>query len=128
MVAREVAMEAPIKKRLNSRKKGQRTFAKAIRYALSFPGTVAIPLYQVSRWAAPQPFDVLLLRPTYWPRFVEVRTTAWGVSKPQTRTLAALPGESYHKQIWLFERGTQTPRLREWQEIAWKPINHPWED
>lgn len=113
---------------INTRKKGQRTFAKACRYARSFPGTVLIPIYQISRFAQPQCFDMLLLRPTHWPRFVEVRTTQWGVSKPSTRQLAALPGDGYLKQIWRFRRGATTPDIRVWNEAAWIVQNNPWEE
>ena len=112
---------------MNSRAKGQRTFHKACRYALSFPGTVLLPIYQVSRFAQPQPFDLLLFRPTHWIRLVEVRTGQWGVAKPQTRTLAALPGEMYRKQLWRFQDRQMTPDLREWQEDAWNTITNPWE-
>ena len=81
--------------------------------------TRIIPLYQVSRWAQAQPFDALLLRPGYWPRFVEVRTNQWGVSKLQTRTLSQLPGDGYFKQIWLFKRGCTTPLIRQWDWERW---------
>ena len=113
---------------MNTREKGGRTFRKAVRYALTFPGTVVIPLYQVSRWAQPQPCDMILLRPTHWPRFVEVRTTTWGVSKPSTRQLAALPGDSYLKQIWRFRRGTTIPDIRLWNEKFWVVQQQPWEE
>ena len=111
---------------MNSRAKGQRTFQKAVRYALSFPGTVVLPLYQVSRWATAQPFDMLVLRPTHPPLFVEVRSNQWGVNKPQTRLLTALPGVGYQKHIWMFKDGAQQPHIRGWNGTAWVPRVQPW--
>ena len=111
---------------MNTRQKGQRTFQKAMRYALSFPGTVAIPLYQVSRWATPQPFDLLLFRPGYLVRLVEVRTTAWGVAKTNTRQLAALPGTYYLKQVWRFRSLCTLPDIRQWMEPGWLWQVAPW--
>ena len=112
---------------MNMREKGNRTSRKAIRYALSFPGTVVIPLYQVSRWATPQPFDLLVLRTTYWPRFVEVRANAWRTGRASTVQLAHLPGESYHKQIWRLDDGQTTPTIRQWHGTAWIYQENPWE-
>src|SRR3990167_1753850 len=113
---------------MNARAKGQRVQHKAVRYALSFPGTVVIPLYQVSRWATPQPFDLLVLRPLYWPRFVEVRANAWRIGRTSTVTLSRLPGEGYAKQIWQLKDGQTIPTIRQWQGSEWKPQDTPWEE
>ena len=112
---------------MNTRKKGQRTFAKAMRYAMSFPDTVALPIYQVSRFAQPQPCDVLLFRPDRLVRLVEVRTTQWGGRKPQTRRLTQIPGLGHLAQLWRFRRGTTLPDIREWTGTAWVLKDHPWE-
>ena len=74
-----------------------------------------MPIYQISRWAQPQPFDLLILDLDACPILVEVRTNQWGVSKPQTRTLATLPG-LVSKQIWMFPDGQMLPNIREWSE------------
>lgn len=113
--------------RINSRAKGQRTVAKALRYLGGFPPTHVILLHQASRFATPQPFDLLLLRSGHWPRFVEVRTNAWGVAKPQTRTLSRLPGDGYFRQVWRFKDGQDTPDLRQWDGSAWRSLASPWE-
>ena len=110
----------------NSRRKGQRTCQKAMRFALSFPGTTTIPIYQVSRFAQPQPFDLLLLRPDCLARLVEVRTDLWRVAAPQTRALSRLPGMVV-KQIWRFKRGATIPDIRQWSGSAWIYQDHPWE-
>ena len=114
---------------VNPRAKGQRVVAKAIRYALSFPGTAVIPLYQVSRWATKQPFDLIVFRETYWLRVVEVRANAWRTGRASTVALAALPGDAYHKQIWKFENGCATPQIRQWveHEQHWCHQDQPWE-
>lgn len=112
---------------LNTHVKGQRIQRKAIRYALTFQGTVVIPLYQVSRWATPQPFDLLVLRQTYWPRFVEVRANAWRTGRASTVQLASLPGEGYARQIWRFRDQHLTPDIRQWHGTAWQPQDTPWE-
>lgn len=100
---------------------------KAVRYAKSFPGTVIIPMRQVSRWAEPQPFDLLVLRPFAWPRLVEVRANQWRTGKASTVDLAQLPGISYHKQIWKFDDGETTPQIRQWQHEQWMHLDNPWD-
>ena len=105
---------------INTRAKGQRSFAKAMAYAkATYPKGALIPLYQVSRWAQPQPFDLLVLDFDAPALLVEVRTNQWGVAKPQTRTLAKLPGR-VRKQIWLFDRGQTVPRVRTWDGMTWE--------
>ena len=113
---------------MNTRQKGNRTFAKARRYALSYPGTTFLAWYQPPRWAMPQPFDALLLRHGFWVCLVEVRTTQWGVSKPSTRDLAALPGEFYHRQIWRFYDRQLVPDIREWSGATWVIKTSPWDE
>ena len=104
---------------MNTRAKGQRTFAKAMAYAtLHFPTGVFLPLYQPSRFSKPQPFDLMILEPFEPPICVEVRSNQWGVSKPQTRRLAHLPGH-IRKQIWLFKNGATTPQIRRWSHETW---------
>ena len=85
-------------------------------------------LYQASQWATPQPFDIVIFRPTYWPRFVEVRTNQFGMTKPNTVTLSRLPGDAI-RQIWMFRNGDTTPLIRQWSEPLdmWVPQNSPWE-
>ena len=111
----------------NTRAKGQRTVLKAIRYARTFPGTECLPIYQVSRFAQEQPFDLILFRPAHWLRLVEVRSNTWQVGKPQTRHLAALPGEGYFKQCWRFRDRQEVPEIRQWNGQEWQWVSHPWE-
>ena len=113
---------------MNSRAKGGRTFRKAVAYAYTFPNTVVIPLYQVSRWAQPQPFDAIVFRAGYWPRLVEVRSNAWGTGKPQTKQLAGLPGEGFYKQLWRFSDGLFIPDIRQWNGTAWIGTDKPWDE
>lgn len=114
---------------MNSRSKGQRTFRKAVAYAETFQGVVVIPMYQVSRYAAPQPFDMLLLRQTYMPRLVEVRTNLWGVSKGSTIQLASLPSDYVAKQIWMHTDNKDGFKIREWDQdqCEWIHKENPWE-
>lgn len=111
---------------MNTRAKGGRIFRKAVAYAKLTPGVVTIPLYQVSRWAQEQPFDMLVLRPGCWIRLVEVRFGQWRTGKPSTKALAALPGRYYAKQIWMFPEGAATPKVREWTGEAWLMRPSPW--
>ena len=105
---------------MNTRRKGQRTFAKALRYARhQYPKAYCLPIYQVSRRSQPQPCDVILFDFDASPLLVEVRTNQWGVSKPQTRTLASLPG-LIRKQLWRFQRGQTVPEIREWSGTYWE--------
>lgn len=112
---------------IQTRRKGQRVQLKATRFALSHPNTVVISLYQVSRWAQQQPFDLLVLRAGYWPRFVEVRSGQWRTGRPSTVQLSRLPGEGYMKQIWLMKARETTPHIREWDGTTWAYREHPWE-
>lgn len=114
---------------MNSRAKGSRTFRKAVAYAESFPGAKVIPIYQVSMWAQNQPFDILLLRQTYMPRLVEVRTNQYGLRKPSTVALAALPGDYVSKQIWMHKDGKEGFTIREWDQdqCEWIFKENPWE-
>ena len=101
---------------MNTRAKGGRTFRKAMTYAkAAYPKAYRMPIYQVSRWSQPQPCDLILFELDSPPILVEVRTNQWGVSKPQTRTLAHLPG-LVSKQIWMFPDGQTSPMIREWSE------------
>lgn len=105
---------------MNTRAKGQRTFGKAMRFAKSrYPKAYVLPIYQVSRWAHPAPFDMLILEFDHRPMCVEVRTNQWGVAKPQTRQLATLPG-LITKEIWLFRRGEHIPTIRRWTGHTWE--------
>lgn len=114
----------------DSRRKGQRTLAKAKRYAATFPGVKVLVWYQLSGWhktSTQQCFDLILLRHDFWAIFVEVRTNQWGVAKPQTRTLAHLPGKCFRRQVWLFKDRTTIPLIRQWDGAAWTYIETPWE-
>lgn len=105
---------------MNTRAKGQRTFGKALRFAHAlYPNAYVLPIYQVSRWAHPQPFDMMILEFDHRPICVEVRTNQWGVSKPQTKVLAHLPGCVF-KEIWMFQRGQAYPAIRRWDGTAWE--------
>ena len=112
---------------IQTRKKGQRTQLKAFRFATSFPDTTCLIMHQASHWATPQPFDLILFRPTHWIRLVEVRANQWGVARPQTRALAALPGEEYMRQIWCFKDRCQVPQIRQWDGKEWVHQDNPWE-
>lgn len=113
---------------MNSRAKGSRTMHKARRYALSFPGTQFWPWYQPPRWATAQPFDVLLVAPNRWPKFVEIRTNQWRTGNASTKALAAMPGEGYHKQVWMFRNGETCPQIRAWDDTtkSWVSMDDPW--
>lgn len=109
---------------MNTRRKGQRSLAKAIAYAKSlWPKATLLTMYQPTRFAKPQPFDLLVLEYDQAPMLIEVRTNQWGVAKPQTRQLAGLPG-LVTKEIWLFRRGHQHPSIRRWmgQSPSWQLI------
>lgn len=115
---------------MNSRAKGRRTEAKAVEYAMTFPGVRVLKWYQLNtrfHTSTDQVFDLLVLRDQYWPRFVEVRTNQWGLSKPQTKSLASLPGEGYFKQVWLWRDGESMPKLRQWDDGTWLYQHEPWE-
>lgn len=109
---------------MNARAKGGRTFRKAVAYAHAiYPKAVIIPIYQIGRFAQPQPFDMLVLDFDAKPVLVEVRSNAWGVSKPQTKQLASLPG-LVQKQIWRFRDGSQQPDVRLWMnEHGWVDLD-----
>ena len=112
---------------MNSMAKGGRTFRKLMAYALTFPGVQVVPIYQVSRFAQPQPFDAIVFRNGYMIRIVEARTNQWGVSKTSTRQLSQLPGEYYHKQIWMLKDRWPAPLIREWNGEDWVSKSNPWE-
>ena len=111
---------------MNSRKKGQRTELKARRWAEG-QGALYLAWHQAPRWATEQPFDGLVLKATQWPVCVEVRSNAWRTGDPATVQLSRLPGEGYHKQIWRFQDGTDTPDIREWRGDTWQPVATIWE-
>lgn len=111
---------------VNTRAKGNRTLLKAIRYALTYPGTLTRPFRQVAWYAEPQEFDLIVFRQTYWPRFVEVRTSQWRVGNESTRRLAKLPGDLI-RQIWRFHDRQLVPDIREWSGEAWVIKTSPWE-
>ena len=115
---------------MSSRRKGQRAELKAVCYVLeAYPTTAkVVRMYQVSRFARPQPFDLLVLRDRYWPRFVEVRSNQWRTGRESTEQLAVLPGEGYHKQIWLFRNGSKIPEVRQWDGAIWVLKDNPWSD
>ena len=113
---------------MSSRRKGQRTELKAIAYLQTIPKTTHIRLYQTSRFASPQPFDLLVLRARYWPRFVEVRSNQWRTGRASTQDLTRLPGEGYQKQIWCFRNGAVTPNVRQWNGREWVRKDSPWSD
>ncbi len=83
-----------------------------------YPKAYLMPIYQVSRWAQPQPFDLLIFEFDHRPICVEVRSNQWGVNKPQTKTLSTLPGTIF-KEIWLFKDGEQIPTIRRWDGRTW---------
>ena len=112
---------------MNTRQKGNRTFNKARRYALSYPGTTFLAWYQPPWYAAPQPFDAMLFLAPFYPRLIEVRTNQWGISKPSTRQLAALPPDGIVKQIWRFKDRYLSPDIREWSGTAWVHKDYPWD-
>ena len=112
---------------LNSRNKGYRVQRKAVQYALTYPGVKVLPVYQISRWAQPQPFDLIVFRPNCWLIFVEVRANQWRTGRPSTVELTQLPGEGYHKQIWMFPDHAMIPQIREWNGREWVSQAHPWE-
>ena len=113
---------------MSSRSKGQRTELKAVDFLATIPNTAPIRLYQRSRFATPQPCDLIALRAGFWPRFVEVRSNQWRTGRDSTWQLAALPGEGYHKQIWLFRDGQVTPSVRQWNGREWVRKDSPWSD
>ena len=113
---------------MSSRSTGQRTERKALAYLATIPNTAPVRLYQVSRFATPQPFDLLALRTGYWPRFVEVRTGQWRTGRESTKALTLLPGEGYHKQIWRFKKGATVPDVRQWNGREWTHRASPWEE
>ena len=104
---------------MNTRQKGARTALKARRYAEAH-GWTYLAWHQPPRWATEQPFDALLLRSGFKPVLLEVRSNRWGVDKPQTQQLAALPGLCI-RQIWRFRDGTNVPNIRQWDGHAWQP-------
>ena len=107
---------------MNSRAKGGRTFRKAVAYAKAvYPKATILPMYQISRFAQPQPCDMILLDFDALALLVEDRSNAWGVGKPQTRHLAGLPGK-VEKEIWMFQDGHQQPRVRRWMEGSWLDV------
>jgi hypothetical protein len=113
---------------MNSRAKGNRVQRKAIQYALTWPGVIVRPLYQPAWYATPQEFDLMIFRPTYWIRLVEVRANQWRTGKSNTVALTKLPGEMYHRQIWLFRDQAMTPLIRAWNGVDWISQEHPWEN
>lgn len=113
---------------MSSRSKGQRTERKAVAYLQTIPNTAHIRLYQTSRFASPQPCDLIAFRAGYWPRFVEVRLEQWRTGRDSTKRLAALPGEGFHTQIWMFHRGDVQPHVRQWNGREWVRKDGPWSD
>lgn len=113
---------------MSSRRKGQRTELKAVAYLNTIPNTAHIRLYQTSRFASPQPCDLIALRDRYWPRLVEVRSNQWRTGRRSTQQLTRLPGESFHQQLWLFKDGCMIPEVRQWNGREWVSKDHPWSD
>jgi len=113
---------------MNSRAKGGRTFRKAVKYALTFKGVFHIPIYQISRFAQPQPCDMIIFREGFLARLIEVRSNQYGVSKKSTIQLSQIPGINL-KQIWMFKDGESVPTVRQWNEHdAWDWKDDPWEE
>lgn len=110
---------------MNTRAKGQRTERTAVQFALTFPHTHVLRIWQPPMFSKPQPLDMVIFRQGFAPLFVECRTNQWGVSKPQTIALSNLPGVVC-KQIWMFKQGEKTPQIREWKRIKWMRIQSPW--
>ena len=110
---------------MNTRRKGQRTQAKALAYAksLSGPKDRIVELHQRTPFATPQPFDFFWFRPSRYATLVEVRSNQYGMSKPQTVELTHLPGFVY-RQIWMFKDRATIPHCRQWSEAnqAWLPL------
>jgi len=106
---------------MNTRRKGQRTLAKAIKI-LEEEGSTALKFDQAARgkFSTPQPFDLLVLKEDCWPSLIEVRSNQWGVSKPQTIELAKLPDGFLFKQIWMFKDGENFPSIRQWNSSTQK--------
>lgn len=91
-------------------------------YAKSvFGKAYLMPIYQVSRFAQPQPFDLMICEYDRVPILVEVRSNAWGTGKPQTKQLACLPG-LMERQIWMFTDGHSVPRIRRWTGLDWQEL------
>ena len=105
---------------MNSRAKGARTQRKAIaRLHQLYPDAVVLTMAQASRFATPQPFDLLVFRPWHPVLLVEVRTNQWGTGKPQTKQLASLPG-IMERQLWMYTDGCLDPRIRTFSVSGWK--------
>ena len=103
----------------NTRAKGTRNERKAMHFALSFPGSRVLRMYQGGRFFnTPQPFDLLWLRAGRIPVFIEVRFGQWRTGRDSTKDLASLPGR-ITKQIWRFRDRVLTPDIREWREGKW---------
>lgn len=110
-----------------ARAKGGRVFRMARAWAEEFPSVVVLPMYQVSRFAQPQPFDMLVLRKDYQPLLVEVRSNQWRTGKASTVNLARLPGFGVHKQIWMHSDGKKGFKIREFINDDWVVKEQPWE-
>ena len=118
---------------INSRAKGARSLAKAKAHATSL-GATCVVLHQQTGWwktSTAQPFDLMVFYPHHPPILVEVRSNQWGLNKPQTLAMAALPG-IMPKQIWLFRNGFQTPIIRQWEATQGQwghaHLETPWRD
>ena len=112
---------------MSTRQKGHRIQRLAVAYAYTFPNVLVLTIYQVSRWATPQPFDLIVFRTGRWPRFVEVRSNQWRTGKASTKQLAHLPGEGFHRQMWLHRDRREGFKVRSWDETTqrWLPMDNP---
>ncbi len=90
----------------------------AVAYARTIPNVRVLPLYQVSMFAQPQPCDMIVLREGYNPIFVEVRTNSYGLNKPSTLALSALPDSGIVKQVWMHKDGEKGFVIREWDSLS----------
>ena len=116
-------MEGDKGEMIQTRRKGQRTFSKAMKYANTFPDVFVMPIYQVSRWAQPQPCDMIVFRTGHMTRLVEVRSNQYGLSKQSTRQLSQIPGDFYIKQVWMFKDGEKEPFIRQWDGEDWSYVD-----
>lgn len=112
---------------MNCRTKGQRTVLKVKAWMLAhYPNLAWISIYQPR--GQDQPMDAIVHRAGYWPIYLEIRSNQWGVNKPQTRELAALPGHGFHRQVIMWKDREKSPHIRQWDGTAWVGRASPWEE
>lgn len=111
---------------MNARAKGQRTQQRLVRFLLAhYPFSRIVPMYQVSRWAQAQPWDLCWFRPGKPITLVECRTGAWRLRAGSTQELSTLPGTGFGREVWCWST-TQRVWLRrywDWAEQQWtRPV------